>query len=121
MPVGVRVLLSYSTDRLQPLLAVGPTLSFLMAFVLAFGFVFQLPMVVVFLAQLGLVSPAALAGGRRYAIVGIVILSAFLTPGTDVVSQMLMAVPTYLLYELSIILARFVAPKTVPHVEAAVE
>jgi sec-independent protein translocase protein TatC len=121
MPIGVRVLLSYSTDRLQPLLAVGPTLSFLMAFVLAFGFVFQLPMVVVFLAQLGLVSPATLAGGRRYAIVGIVILSAFLTPGTDVVSQMLMAVPTYLLYELSIILARFVAPKTVPHVEAAVE
>lgn len=121
MPIGVRVLLSYSTDRLQPLLAVGPTLSFLMAFVLSFGFVFQLPMVVVFLAQLGLVSPATLAGGRRYAIVGIVILSAFLTPGTDVVSQMLMAVPTYLLYELSIILARFVAPKTVPQVEAAVE
>ena len=121
MPIGVRVLLSYSSDRLQPLLAVGPTLSFLMAFVLAFGFVFQLPMVVIFLAQLGLVSPATLAGGRRYAIVGIVILSAFLTPGTDVVSQILMAVPTYLLYELSIILARFVAPKTVPHVEAAVE
>ncbi|MGH7187421.1 MAG: twin-arginine translocase subunit TatC, partial [Pseudomonadota bacterium] len=73
MPIGVRVLLSYSTDRIQPLLAVGPTLSFLMAFVLAFGFVFQLPMVVVFLAQLGFVSPATLAGGRRYAVIGIVI------------------------------------------------
>jgi sec-independent protein translocase protein TatC len=121
MPVGVRVLLSYSTDRLQPLLAVGPTLSFLMAFVLAFGFVFQLPMVVVFLAQLGIVSPATLAAGRRYAIAGIAILSAFLTPGTDVVSQMLMAVPTYLLYELSIVLARLVAPKATPQVEAAIE
>lgn len=121
MPVGVRVLLSYSTDRLQPLLAVGPTLSFLMAFVLAFGFVFQLPMVVVFLAQLGIVSPATLAAGRRYAIAGIVIVSAFLTPGTDVVSQMLMAVPTYLLYELSIVLARLVAPKATPRVEAAIE
>lgn len=121
MPIGVRVLLSYSTDRIQPLLAVGPTLSFLMAFVLAFGFVFQLPMVIVFLAQIGVVTPEMLAAGRRYAIVGIVILSAFLTPGTDVVSQMLMAVPTYLLYELSIILARFVAPKSVSRTEAAVE
>ena len=121
MPIGVRVLLSYSTDRLQPLLAVGPTLSFLMAFVLSFWVVVQNTMVVVVLAPQGVGSPPPMAGGRRYAIVGIVILSAFLTPGTDVVSQMLMAVPTYLLYELSIILARFVAPKTVPQVEAAVE
>jgi sec-independent protein translocase protein TatC len=121
MPIGVRVLLSYSTDRIQPLLAVGPTLSFLMAFVLAFGFVFQIPMVIVFLAQLGIVTADMLAGGRRYAIVGIVILSAFLTPGTDVVSQMLMAVPTYLLFELSIVLARLVAPKAVSRTEAAVE
>ncbi|MGQ0549803.1 MAG: twin-arginine translocase subunit TatC [Armatimonadota bacterium] len=121
MPVGVRVLLSYQTPTLQPMLAVGPALSFLMAFVLAFGFVFQIPIVIVFLARLGLVSPATLAAGRRYAIVGIVILSAVLTPGTDVVSQMLMAVPTYALYEVSIWLARLVAPKATQAVEAYVE
>lgn len=121
MPVGVRVLLSYQTETLQPMLAVGPALSFLMAFVLAFGFVFQIPIVIVFLARLGLVSPATLASGRRYAIVGIVILSAVLTPGTDVVSQMLMAVPTYALYEISIWLARLVAPKATQPFEAYVE
>jgi sec-independent protein translocase protein TatC len=121
MPIGVRVLLSYATPTLQPMLAVGPALSFLMAFVLAFGFIFQLPIVVVFLARLGLVSPAALATGRRYAVVGICVLSALLTPGTDVVSMMLMAVPTYALYELSIWLARLVAPKASPAVEAYVE
>src|SRR3546814_21086918 len=92
------------------MIAVGPALSFLMAFVLAFGFVFQIPIVIVFLARLGLVSPATLAAGRRYAIVGIVILSAVLTPGTDVVSQMLMAVPTYALYAVSLWLARLVPP-----------
>ncbi|MDI6771884.1 MAG: twin-arginine translocase subunit TatC [bacterium] len=121
MPVGVRVLLGYQTERLQPMLAVGPALSFLMAFVLAFGFIFQLPIVVVFLARLGIVSPATLVAGRRYAIVGIVVLSAVLTPGTDVVSQMLMAVPTYALYEISIWLARLVAPRPASSAQAYVE
>lgn len=121
MPIGVRVLLSYSTERLQPMLAIGPSLSFLMAFVLAFGFIFQVPIVILFLARMGIVSPASLASTRRYAIVAIVTLSAVLTPGTDVVSQMLMAIPTYALYEISIWLARLVAPKTSRAVEAYVE
>lgn len=121
MPVGIRVLLSYQTETLRPMLAVSPALSFMMAFVLAFGFVFQLPIVIVFLARLGLVSPATLAAGRRYAVVGIVVLSALLTPGTDVISQMLMAVPTYALYEISIWLARFVAPKATTDVQIAVD
>jgi len=121
MPIGIRVLLSYQTQTLQPLLAIGPTLSFVMAFVLAFGGVFQVPIVVVFLARMGVVSPATLASTRRYAIVVIVILAAVLTPGTDVVSQLLMAVPTYLLYELSIWMARLVAPKPSAGVEPALE
>lgn len=121
MPIGIRVLLGYATETLQPMLAIGPTLSFMMAFVLAFGFVFQVPIVVVFLARTGIVSPATLTRTRRYAIVVIVILAAVLTPGTDVVSQMLMAVPTYALYELSIFLARLVAPRSAPGAEAAVQ
>lgn len=121
MPIGIRILLGYATENLQPMLAIGPTLSFMLAFMLAFGFVFQVPIVVVFLAKLGIVSPATLAGTRRYAIVLIVILAAVLTPGTDVVSQMLMAVPTYALYELSIFLARLVAPRPAPGAEAAVQ
>jgi sec-independent protein translocase protein TatC len=121
MPVGIRVLLSYQTETLRPMLAISPALSFLMAFILAFGLVFQLPVVVVFLARLGFVSPATLAAGRRYAALGIAVLSALLTPGTDVISQLLMAVPTYALYEISIWLARLVAPKTVPDVQVAVE
>jgi sec-independent protein translocase protein TatC len=121
MPIGIRVLLSYQTATLQPLLAISPVLSFVIAFVLAFGFVFQVPIVVVFLARMGIVSPAALAGTRRYAIVAIVILAAILTPGTDVISQLLMAVPTYVLYEISIWLARLVAPRPVSGGEPVVQ
>lgn len=121
MPLGVRVLLGYQTERLQPMLAVGPALSFLMAFVLAFGFIFQLPIVVVFLTRIGIITPATLVTGRRYAMVGIVVLSALLTPGTDVVSQLLMAVPTYALYEISIWLARMVAPRPESSAQAYVE
>ncbi|MDR7481780.1 MAG: twin-arginine translocase subunit TatC [Armatimonadota bacterium] len=121
MPVAARVLLSYQTATLQPLLTIGPALSFMMAFIVAFGVVFQMPVVIVFLARLGLVSPAALAGGRRYALLAIVVASALLTPGTDVVSQLLMAVPTYLLYEVSIWLARLVAPRGAPAVQALLE
>ncbi len=111
LPVGVRFLLSYGTETLQPFISIGAYTSFATAFVLAFGLVFQLPVVVLFLARIGVVTPAALAAGRRYALLGIVVLSAVLTPGTDVFSQLLMAGPTYLLYEVSIWIARAVAPR----------
>lgn len=110
LPVGVRFLLSYQTEALVPMISIGAYTSFATAFVLAFGLVFQLPVVVLFLARLGIVSPASLARGRRYALLGIAALSAVLTPGGDVVSMGMMAVPTYLLYEISIWVARIFAP-----------
>ena len=111
VPLGVRFLLSYQVPGvLEPFISVGAYVSFLTAFMLAFGAVFELPIVLIFLAKLGLVTSAQLAAGRRYAIVAIVALAAVLTPGGDVFSQLLMAVPTYLLYEASIWIARLVAP-----------
>ena len=111
VPIGVRFLLSYQVPGvLEPFISVGAYVSFLTAFMLAFGAVFELPIVLIFLAKLGLVTSAQLAAGRRYAIVAIVALAAVLTPGGDVFSQLLMAVPTYLLYEASIWIARLVAP-----------
>lgn len=111
LPVGVRFLLGYQTESLVPMISVGAYTSFATAFVLAFGLVFQLPIVILFLARIGVVTPSSLAAGRRYALLGIVVLSAVLTPGGDVFSQALMAVPTYLLYEASIWIARIFAPK----------
>jgi len=111
LPVGVRFLLGYQTESLVPMISVGAYTSFATAFVLAFGLVFQLPIVILFLARIGVVTPASLVAGRRYALLGIVVLSAFLTPGGDVFSQALMAIPTYLLYEASIWIARAFAPR----------
>jgi sec-independent protein translocase protein TatC len=111
LPVGVRFLLGYQTDALVPMISIGAYTSFATAFVLAFGLVFQLPVVVLFLARLGIVTPASLARGRRYALLGIAVLSAVLTPGGDVISMGMMALPTYLLYEVSIWIARFFAPR----------
>ncbi|HEY3248066.1 MAG TPA: twin-arginine translocase subunit TatC [bacterium] len=111
LPITVRFLLSYETPTLQAMISVGSYTSFATALVLAFGLVFQLPIVILFLARLGIVTPQSLVAGRRYAILGIFVASAVLTPGTDVVSQMMMAVPTYLLYEISIWVARVVSTK----------
>lgn len=113
LPIGVRFLLSYQTPDLVPMISVQAYTSFVTAFVLAFGLLFQLPVVILFLARLGVVTPASLAAGRKYALLAIVTASAVLTPGGDVVSQMLMAVPTYILYEVSIWVARLVSPRPV--------
>jgi sec-independent protein translocase protein TatC len=113
VPIGVRFLLSYQTPQLEPMISVGAYTSFVTAFLLAFGLVFELPIVLVFLTKIGLVTPASLAAGRRYAIVAIVVAAAVLTPGGDVFSQLLMAIPTYLLYEVSIWIARIVSPRPV--------
>jgi len=113
LPIGVRFLLSYQTPNLVPMISVQAYTSFVTAFVLAFGLLFQLPVVILFLARLGVVTPASLTAGRKYALLAIVTASAVLTPGGDVVSQMLMAVPTYILYEVSIWVARLVSPRPV--------
>src|SRR5437899_46672 len=113
LPIGVRFLLSYQTPDLVPMISVQAYTSFVTAFVLAFGLLFQLPVVILFLARLGVVTPASLAAGRKYALLAIVTASAVLTPGGDVVSQMLMAVPTYILYEVRIWVARLVSPRPV--------
>ncbi len=69
--------------------------------VLAFGLMFQMPVVLSLLGRVGMVSASALRKGRRYAVVGIAAFSALVTPN-DVVSMFVMAVPVYLLYEISI-------------------
>lgn len=110
LPVGVTFLLAYGTENIQPMISIDAYLSFVTMLLLAFGAIFQLPLVILFLTKLGLVTPAMLAARRKYAVVVIFILAGILTPGPDIFSQLMMAIPTLLLYEISILLSRFVGP-----------
>ena len=86
---------------------VSEYLSLIMTLIFSFGLVFQLPVVTTLMARVGLLSAAALADKRKWAIVIAFVVAAVLTP-PDPVSQIGLAVPTILLYELSILLARWV-------------
>lgn len=89
---------------------VGEYIGFVMTLIFAFGLCFELPVLLTLLARVGLVTSAGLASKRRYAIVGVVLVAAVVTP-PDVFSQISLAVPLILLYEISIIMAKLVEKK----------
>ncbi len=106
IPVALHFLLGFQGDlggvKQEALPAVGNYLSFVMQFLWGFGLSFLLPVLLMLLERAGIVSRAQLVAGRRYAIVGAFVIAAVLTP-PDVGSQLLLAVPLMLLYELAII------------------
>ena len=101
LPLAFKFFVGFSSDLLMALPDLKSYFSLAMSLLLAFGLVFQLPLVILFLAGLGLVSSSLLIKGRKYAILLIFIIAAVLTP-PDVLSQILMAIPMLGLYELSI-------------------
>jgi sec-independent protein translocase protein TatC len=103
LPLINSFLLSFATGPIGAQLSVSAYVAFCIWLMIAFGLVFQMPMAVIFLAQLEIVSSRMLIHNFRYAVVFIFILAAILTPSTDPVSQTFMALPTLLLYSLSII------------------
>lgn len=105
LPLIVRFLLSFAGADIKAQLSVGYYVAFCIRLMIAFGLVFQLPMVIAFLTQLGLLSSRTLIKNFRYAIIITFIVAAILTP-PDIVSQTFMALPTLLLYGVSILIAR---------------
>ena len=105
IPVSLRFLLSFSSDFIVPMITIKNYISFVGMMILAFGAVFELPMVLVFLTKIGIVTPQFLAEKRRHAIVFILIVSALLTP-PDAVTQIIMSVPLVVLYEIGIMACR---------------
>jgi sec-independent protein translocase protein TatC len=105
LPMVISFLLSFSGEDITAQLSVGYYVSFCIRMMIAFGVVFQLPMVVIFLVQLELLSSRTLIKYFRYAVVLAFVVAAILTP-PDVVSQTCMALPILLLYGISILLAK---------------
>ncbi len=106
--------------QIELLPRVSEYLSLIMTLVLAFGAVFQLPVVLTLLGQVGLVSSQFLVEKRRYAIVLVFIVAAVLTP-PDVFSQLALAIPGMLLYEASIFSVRYIERKRAAEAKAASE
>jgi len=113
LPVGVKFLLAYGSDVLVPMISISRYLSFVFAMVFAFGLIFELPLAIGFLVRIGVLRSDTLRRQRRFTVVGIFILAAALTPGPDVFSQVLMAVPLLVLYEVGIIVAQIIERRNV--------
>jgi Tat protein translocase TatC len=99
VPQALRVLFSFQTEAIQPFITYDAYFDFVLQVVLALGLSFELPLVIIILAWLGVIGPAELARFRRFAVVGAFIAGALLSPGTDLVSMVMMSVPLLLLYE----------------------
>lgn len=104
VPIGIKFLMSFGSESVEPLLSVSRYVSFVGWMTLAFGLVFEIPVVIFILGRMGVVSVATLRRNRRFVIVAILILAALVTPSPDAFSQLLLAVPLYLLFELSVLL-----------------
>jgi sec-independent protein translocase protein TatC len=111
LPFGVKFLLGFESKELQSVISVGKFVSFVTVFVLAFGVIFELPIFMVFTAQVGIISRQSFANNRRYALLLISIVAALLTPTPDIINMLLMGGPLYLLYETGIIVLSFLEKK----------
>lgn len=110
LPITLDFLLEFNKSfGLNPQWRINYYLNFVITLCSVFGIAFELPLVVTILARLGIASPEFLRQKRSYVIVGLVVTSALLTP-PDVITQLLLTVPLWILYELSILLARVVYP-----------
>ncbi|CDP53627.1 twin-arginine translocase subunit TatC [Paradevosia shaoguanensis] len=107
LPMALHFFAGMQTNEIKMLTSVSEYLGLAMTLIIAFGICFQLPVILTLLARIDLINSGHLKKGRRYAIVAILILAALLTP-PDPISQIGLATPLYLLYELSILSVRWV-------------
>jgi sec-independent protein translocase protein TatC len=111
LPAGIKFFLGFATDDLQPLFSLGEYLSFVISFLLPFGFIFELPLVILVIAKLGLVSSKMLLSKRKIVFVMSFVVGAVIAPSPDVLSQTMVAVPLLILYEVSILIVKYILRK----------
>jgi len=109
LPVTLQFFKAFEGPSLQEQLEVGKTIAFVTKLLLAFGVVFELPVVIMVLTAMGLVTPEFLRAKRRHAIVGLAVVASLMTPGDVITLTLMMMVPLLFLYELSIVLSTGIA------------
>lgn len=104
LPIGLKFLMLAGGKAVEsiPYVTKSSYLNFIIIFIISFGVVFQLPVVLLFLIRLGIISPGILAKNRKWAFFIIIILAVVISPTPDLFTQFLIAGPMYMLYEFSI-------------------
>jgi sec-independent protein translocase protein TatC len=111
LPTVFKFLISVAPEGVAVMTDINKYLNFVLAIFLAFGIAFETPVAIVLLVYTGFVTPKQLRENRGYVLVGCFVVAAVLTP-PDVVSQFLLAVPTYVLYEIGILAGQWLTPGT---------
>lgn len=111
IPYAFKFAVQFGTTAIKNEFAIDKYLSIILSIIIGAGLVFELPMISFFLTKLGILKAEYMRKYRRHAIVVIFILAAVLTPGTDPVSQVILAIPLFLLYEISILISKYAAKK----------
>jgi sec-independent protein translocase protein TatC len=106
VPLTYKFLMSFSSEYMQPMITVSSYMGFLANMLIAFGVTFELPLVMAFLAAIGIATPEFLRQKRRHAIMIILIVATVITP-PDVISQVLLTIPLVVLYEVGIIFVQW--------------
>ena len=112
LPMALKFAEQFGSSSIKNQFSIDEYMNIIISVMLAAGVVFELPMVSFFLTKLGILTPAFMKKYRKYAIVIIMFLAAILTPGTDPVSQIILAIPLVLLYEISILISKYSAKKS---------
>lgn len=107
-PVALRFFLSFASTEMEALISIQALTNFVIGLVIPFGLMFELPVLMLFLAKIGVVTPESLVKNRKYAILIIFIAAAVLTPTPDAIAQIALAIPLILLYEISIVIIKIV-------------
>lgn len=113
LPLTLTFAGQFGTTTIVNNFAVDEYFSIIISVMLAAGVIFELPMLSFFLSKLGILTPNFMRKFRRHSIVAILIIAAILTPGTDPVAQILLAIPLVLLYEISIFVSKFSQKKRI--------
>ena len=108
LPAALKFFVGFSTENLQPMFTLHQYFDFVLAFILPFGAVFELPLLVIVFAKLGFISSKFLQSKQRIVIFLAFVVGAVISPTPDIFTQSMIAIPLILLYELSYLVVRFV-------------